>query len=147
MEEQIVVKEALIEEAVRVSATVVEFDAKFDKKHFESRYQNKNKLIVVAYIKEKPVGFIVGYDKFHDGSFYCWMAGVNPKYRGRGALTALMIYEDNWAKARGYKKIKIKTRNNRREMLAFLVKNGFQFTEITEFPNIDDNRISLEKEL
>ena len=147
MSKNITFKEVPIEEAVKVNATIVEFDAPYQKDYFEDRYKGKDKLIIVAYVDDLPAGYIVGYDKFGDRSFYCWMAGVNPKFRKLGLLKAMMDYEDKWAKEKGYNKIKIKTRNNRREMLAYLVKYGFSFTEVVQHPNIDDNRILLEKEL
>jgi len=143
----ITIKEVPIEEAVKVNATIIEFDAPYQKDYFEDRYKDKDKLIIVAYVDDQPAGYIVGYDKFEDGSFYCWMTGVNPKFRKLGLLKTLMDYEDKWAKEKGYNKIKIKTRNNRREMLAYLVKYGFFFTEVVQNKNIDDNRILLEKEL
>jgi len=147
MSQNITIKEVSIEEAVKVNATIVEFDAPYQKDYFEDRYKDKEKLIIVAYVDDQPAGYIVGYDKFEDGSFYCWMAGVNPKFRKLGLLKTMMDYEDKWAKEKDYNKIKIKTRNNRREMLSYLVKYGFFFTEVVQHPNIDDNRILLEKEL
>lgn len=147
MSKNITIKEVPIEEAVKVNATIVEFDAPYQKDYFEDRYKDKDKLIIVAYVDDQPAGYIVGYDKFGDGSFYCWMAGVNPKFRKLGLLKVMMDYEDKWAKEKGYNKIKIKTRNNRREMLAYLVKYGFFFTEVVQQSNIDDNRILLEKEI
>ncbi len=147
MSKNITIKEVPIEEAVKVNATIVEFDAPYQKDYFEDRYKDKDKLIIVAYVDNLPAGYIVGYDKFGDGSFYCWMAGVNPKFRKLGLLKAMMDYEDKWAKEKGYNKIRIKTRNNRREMLAYLVKYAFFFTEVVKHPNIEDNRILLEKEL
>lgn len=147
MSKNITIKEVPIEEAIKVNATIVEFDAPYQKDYFEERYKNKEKLIIVAYVDNQPAGYIVGYDKFEDGSFYCWMAGVNPKFRKLGLLKAMMDYEDKWSKDKNYNKIKIKTRNNRREMLAYLVKYGFFFTEVVQQPNMDDNRILLEKEL
>lgn len=147
MSKKIAIKEVPIEEVVKVNATIVEFDAPYQKAYFENRYENKEKLIIIAYVDSQPAGYIVGYDKFGDGSFYCWMAGVDPKQRRKGALKALMEYEEKWAKEKGYKKIKIKTRNNRREMLAYLVKYGFCFTEVEQHPNKNDHRILAEKEL
>ena len=144
---KIKIKEVSIEEVVTVNATIIEFDSPYQKDHFEERYKDREKLIIVAYIDDKPAGYIVGYDKFNDGSFYCWMAGVNPNFRSKGVLKTLMDYEDKWAKEKGYNKIRIKTRNNRREMLFYLVKYGFFFTGVTQHPNIKDNRILLEKEL
>ncbi len=144
---KILVKEVPIEEVVKISATVVEFDGEYQKEHFENKYGDKNKLIIVAYADNQPTGYIVGYDKFADGSFYCWLAGVDPKHRRKGVLKALMDYESEWAKKKGYKKIKIKTRNNRREMLAYLVKYGFSFTGVESKPDTKDNRILAEKDL
>lgn len=84
-------------------------------------------------------------DKNKDKSFYCWMAGVNPLYRRLGLLNNMMQYLGDWAKNNGYNKITIKTRNNRREMLAYLVKAGFNFVEVQPQLSIKDNRILLEK--
>lgn len=148
--EKIQVKEAPIEEVVKVNAEIIEFEEPgwpHPKGYFENRYKDKDKLIVVAYASDKPAGYLVSYDKFGDGSFYLWMAGVDPKYRRKGILKTMIEYSEKWAKRKGYKKIKIKTRNNRREMLAYLVKYGFSFTGVEPKPDIKDNRILAEKEL
>ena len=144
----IVVKEVSIEEAVKVNRNVIEFDGKdTTKEDFEKRYVGKDNLIIVAYYKNIPIGYIIGYDRDNDGSFYCWMAGVDNNYRRLGALTSLMNYQMNWAKKKGYNKLKIRTRNNRREMLSFLVKNGFNFVSVEQRDNITENRINLEHDL
>lgn len=147
MPEKIIIKEVLIEEAIKVNSTIIEFNPPYQKDYFENRYKDKDKLIIVAYINKQPAGYIVGYDRFKDRSFYCWLLGVNPKYRKKGVLKILMNYQNKWAKEKGYNKIKIKTRNNRKKMLAYLVKYGFLFTEVVQYPNIEDNRILLEKKL
>lgn len=146
MTQEIIVKEVPIEEAVKVNSTIVEFKP-YSKEYFEERYKDKEKLIIVAYLDNQPAGYFVGYDEFGDGSFYCWMGGVNPKFRKKGVFKALMNYQEKWAKNKGYRKIRIKTRNNRREMLAYLVKYGFNFTEVIQQPNTEDNRILLEKNI
>lgn len=144
----IIVKELSIEEAVKVNRNVIEFDGKDTKaEDFERRYQDKDKLIIVAYYENVPIGYIIGYDRDNDGSFYCWMAGVDNNYRRLGALTALMNYQMDWAKKKGYNKLKIRTRNNRREMLSFLVKNGFNFVSVENKEDITENRINLEHDL
>lgn len=144
----IIVKEVSIEEAVKVNRNVIEFDGKDTKaEDFERRYQDKDKLIIVAYYENVPIGYIIGYDRDNDGSFYCWMAGVDNNYRRLGALTSLMNYQMDWAKKKGYNKLKIRTRNNRREMLSFLVKNGFNFVSVEQRDNITENRINLEHSL
>lgn len=148
MKNNIVVREVPIDEAVKVNRNVIEFDGKDTKaEDFERRYQDKDKLIIVAYYENVPIGYIIGYDRDNDGSFYCWMAGVDNNYRRLGALTALMNYQMNWAKKKGYNKLKIRTRNNRREMLSFLVKNGFNFVSVENKEDITENRINLEHDL
>ena len=147
MHKKILVKEVPIEEALKVNSTIIEFSKTFSKNHFEERCKDKEKLVIAAYIDNQPVGYIVGYDRYNDGSFYCWMAGVNPKFRKKGMLKALMEYEDDWARKKGYNKIKIKTRNSRREMLSYLVRNDFYFIEIDSRADIRETRMLLEKEL
>ena len=144
----IIVKEVSIEEAVKVNRNVIEFDGKdTTKEDFEKRYVGKDNLIIVAYYKNIPIGYIIGYDRDNDGSFYCWMAGVDNNYRRLGALTSLMNYQMDWAKKKGYNKLKIRTRNNRREMLSFLVKNDFNFVSVEQRDDITENRINLEHDL
>lgn len=137
------IKEVDIEEAMKVHSKILEFnDLDPKKEYFENRYKNKDKLIIVAYYNDIPAGYIIGYDKFQDNeSFYCWMAGVNINYRRLGILTQLMQYLMNWTSQRGYNILKIKTRNNRREMLSFLVKNGFYFTNIEDSQMEETNNI------
>lgn len=148
MKNNIVVKEVSIDEIVKVNQNVIEFDGKDTKaEDFEKRYQDKDKLLIVAYYENIPIGYIIGYDRDNDGSFYCWMAGVDNNYRRLGALTSLMNYQMDWAKKKGYTKLKIRTRNNRREMLSFLVKNGFNFVSVEEREDITENRINLEHDL
>lgn len=143
---KITVKETPIDEAVSVNAAIPEFGEPYRKEHFEERYRGKEKLVLLAYLGRKPVGYLVGYDRFSDGSFYCWMAGVNPESRGRGALKAMLDYLEKWALRKGYVKIKIKTRNSRREMLSYLVKYGFDFIEVIAHAD-GDGRILLEKRI
>lgn len=147
MEPNIIIKEDSIETAVKVNTTIIEFDKPYNKAYFENKYQNSDKLILVAYVDNHPAGYMISYDKNKDGSFYCWMAGVNPLFRRFGILNKMMQYLNNWAKNHGYKKIIIKTRNNRREMLSYLVKSDFYFTEVQIYPFIEDNRILLEKNI
>ncbi|PIN73475.1 hypothetical protein COV20_04595 [Candidatus Woesearchaeota archaeon CG10_big_fil_rev_8_21_14_0_10_45_16] len=144
---ELVVKEASLPEAATVNATITEFDRVFDAPYFSQTIGSKKHLIIVAYLSGRPVGYVIGYDKFSDGSFYCWMAGVDPEHRRKGILKAMMTYFNSWVRGKGYEKIKIKTRNNRREMLSYLVKERYNFTEVEPQENIEDNRIMLEKSI
>lgn len=148
----IIVKEVEIEEVIKVNQNVPEFNemgTEAVKENFEKRYQNREKLIIVAYYQNQPIGYIIGYEEIEGDkqNFYCWLAGTDPNYRKMGALTQLMKYQIEWAKQEEYQNLTIKTRNNRREMLNFLVKNGFYFTKVEEQEKIEDNRIYLVEKL
>lgn len=150
MENDIIIKETTLEEALKVHKNVLEFDdTNPSKEVFENRYQDAEKLIIVAYYQRNPIGYMIGYDRFKDNkeNFYCWMAGVDFRYRRMGTLKKLMQYQENWAREKGYKNLRIKTRNNRREMLSFLVKSEFYFMSVEEQEKIENNRINLVKKL
>lgn len=144
---KIMVKEVPIEEAIRVDKKIVEFKGPSSKDFFERRYKGKERLILLATLNGKRAGYMISYERYGDGSFYCWLAGVDPEFRRKGVLTAIMDYQEKWAREKGYKKIKIKTMNSRREMLSYLVKSGFNFIEVTKKPKIEENRIILEKNI
>ena len=135
---------------MKVHNNVLEFyNTNPSKEVFENRYQDAEKLIIVAYYERNPIGYMIGYDRFKDNkeNFYCWMAGVDFRYRRMGTLKKLMQYQENWAREKGYKNLRIKTRNNRREMLSFLVKSEFYFMSVEEQEKIENNRINLVKKL
>lgn len=147
MQETIVVKEDTLSVAVEVNSTIHEFGEPFNIEYFESRINRKQSLVLVAYVNDKPAGYMVSYNRDSDGSFYCWMAGVSPDFRRMGVVGRLMGELEQWTSANGYSWVTVKTRNQRREMLAFLVKVGFNFTGVEERPATKDNRVLLEKRI
>jgi predicted GNAT superfamily acetyltransferase len=142
-----IVKEVSLKEAFNVHTTVSEFKDSYNLNFFKDKITCKNSLILVAYLDNTPVGYLVGYNKFKDNSFYCWMAGVNPNFRRKGALSALMNHQEKWAQKKGYKKIKIKTRNSRKAILSYLIKSGFNIYNFILKDLIENNEILLEKEI
>lgn len=143
------VRETSLEDAFAVHERVPEFQVHFpyDLKVFHERTKQKKTLALVAEVEGEPAGYVVAYDRDGDGTFYCWMAGVDPSFRRMGVLRVLIDYLCDWAKREGYKTLRIKTRNHRREMLAFLVKHSFHFVGIEPHDNVHDNRVLLEKSL
>lgn len=143
------VRETSLEDAFAVHERVPEFKVHFpyDLDTFHERTKQKKTLALVADVEGEPAGYVVAYDRDGDGTFYCWMAGVDPSFRRMGVLRALMGYLETWTAREGYKALRIKTRNNRREMLAFLVKHGFHFRGVETYEDPADNRILLEKAL
>ena len=115
--------------------------------YFSQRCENTSHLKIIAKIGSSAAGYMVSYDRYQDGSLYCWMAGVVPEFRCKGIYSAMAVKRLQWAKSNSYKTLRIKTRNNRREMLSWLIKNGFQFTEVDKREPLSDSRIHLLKEL
>lgn len=144
--DKIEVKESSLEEATAVNSEIPEFE-NLGKEHFEERIAGKENIVFAAEIAGKKAGYLIAYDKFCDKSIYCWMAAVAPEFRRKGALKAMMKELEKWAGEKGYKKIKIKTRNSRREMLSYLVKEGFYFIGVEERETVEENRILAEKRI
>ncbi len=145
----VVVRETSLEDVFAVHERVPEFQVHFpyDLNVFHERTKQKKTVALIAEVEGEPAGYVVAYDRDGDGTFYCWMAGVDPSFRRMGVLLSLMTYLEEWSKREGYTSLRIKTRNHRREMLAFLVKHGFHFVAIEPHEQAADNRILLEKTL
>ena len=58
----------------------------------------------------------------------------------------MSIYEE-FAKNNNYKKFTLKSVNNKRAMLSYLVKNNWNFVEVIKKDNININEILVEKEI
>lgn len=139
------IREGNIIQVVKISNQIPEFNQPHQTKEYEKRLGSTKHLILVAFDGEKPVGFKVGYQKENDGSFYSWMGGILPNYRKQGLARLLADHQEVWAKDQGYVKIKMKTRNRLKPMLFFALNNGFKITAVKPGPDIEENRILLEK--
>ena len=125
---------------------IPEFEKPYQKEEYEKRLKNCKHLVLVAYDKNTPVGFKIGYER-EKGSFYTWMGGVLPKYRKHGVAKELAKKQEAWAKEQGYKLIKLKTRNKYKSMLQFAISSGFNITCVEEINDVENYRILLEKKI
>lgn len=146
MNQKITIKEVSLHETVLANALIPEFK-KTPIRFFSHRIGRKKYYNLVAYVNGKIAGYNLSYDKYEDGSIYCWMTGVVPKYRRMGILKKMMKKMTTWAKKEGYNSIKLKTRNNRREMLSYAVKNNYNVIEVLPREKFEDNRIIVEKRI
>ena len=105
----------------------------------------KHPIILVAYINQQPVGYLMGYERY--SSFYIWLAGVLPTQRRQGVLVQLMNEIEQWASKRNYQSLTIKTRNCFKSMLLFLISHDFKLIEIDKRTSIDQHRLILEKKI
>ncbi|UJR09889.1 hypothetical protein I4U23_014111 [Adineta vaga] len=105
----------------------------------------KHPLILVAYVDNQPVGYLMGYEC--NTLFYIWLAGVLPMYRRHGIFVQLMNQTEQWAKKRNYNVLTIKTRNCFKSMLLFLISHDFKLMDIDKRHSVDSHRLILEKQL
>jgi GNAT superfamily N-acetyltransferase len=92
-----------------------------------------------------PAGFKIGYRQ-DPYTWYSWLGGVLPEFRGQGIAGLLMQHQHDWAKNRGYRRIQTKTMNRWRSMLILNLKFGFNV--IGTYVGADKTvRIILEKTL
>jgi ribosomal protein S18 acetylase RimI-like enzyme len=104
------VLEISFEQAEEFHACIPEFGNTRPRHSFLKRVGNKKHLVLGAQIEEQMVGYLIGYDRYKDGSFYCWMTGVLPAFRRQGVLEKLMEYALEWAKKRGFSNPKNKNK-------------------------------------
>ena len=104
-------------------------------------------LILVAYVNNQPVGYLMGYERY--SAFYIWLAGVLPVARRQGLLAQLIARVEQWALAsnNNYRSLVIKTRNSFKSMLVFLVGHDFKLIELDKRDSVDTHRLVLEKQL
>ncbi len=140
------IREATFTETAKIHNLIPELETRHSL-FFARRIKKNNYLNLVAIVNKKIAGYMVSYDKFGDGSLYCWMTGVMTQYRRRGLLHQLMQKTIRWAKKEGYSSIKLKTRNTRREMLAYAVKHNYNIIEVIPRDDQRENRILFEKKI
>lgn len=85
---------------------------------------SKEYLALLALHCNKPVGLLVSYGK-EDGVFYNWMAGVVPKHRGNGVMSAMMDLSEHWATEKGYSCLTVKTYSEFSDMISLLEGRDF----------------------
>lgn len=119
---------------------------RFDAEDFQGVIANHTGFhLILAEIDQKPVGFKLGYT--HDQNiFYSWMGGVDPDFRALGLGSELIELQHHWAKEKGFKKIKTKTKNKWKEMLILNLKSGFKVVG-TYIDSKGESKIMLEKSL
>ncbi len=140
-----IIKDEDWEKIARIHAAIPEFGNDPGADHYRNRCAGHDSMALVAYAGAEAAGYVVAYDRYGDGSFYCWMAGVDPAHRKGGALSALMHELEDRARRSGYTSIRIKTRNDKTAMLRWLVANGYMFTAIDVRAPLSGTRLHLQK--
>ncbi len=141
------IREASLEELLWVHERIPEFPGKASLDFYEDRLRHRLCLALVAENKEGLLGFKVGYQSETPDTFYSWMGGVRPEFRKHGIADALAVYQENWARERGFKTIFFKTRNRFPAMISFGLKRGFKIIDVLPKGGVEDYRVVMSKQL
>jgi len=131
-----------------VYAAIPEFEVGADeRRELVRRLTGDDAVLLVAECDGQTAGFLAGYDRFEDGSWYCWLGGVLPEFRQRGVAQALMRAGEERVRAMGYPSIYVKTRNKFVAMRILLTREGYQVVGVDGNTGIDEAGIMHVKEL
>lgn len=97
---------------------------------FGRRLNEASAVVLIARENAEAVGFKVGYDRYRDGSFYSWMSGVVPAFRGQHIAELLLAQQEAAVREAGYRRIYVKTRNRFAAMRALLARSGYQIVAV-----------------
>lgn len=142
---EIEIREASIDEAFLVARMIPELDSRYSIEQWKEKLNGKKHLILIAFIRDVPAGFKVGYDKWNDHRFYSWIGGVVPEFRRR--RVALELLEEMERLAVGYSVLEMKTFNHHKNMLFFALKHGFSIYAAKKDLKVDDIALYLKKEI
>ncbi|WP_339793026.1 GNAT family N-acetyltransferase [uncultured Imperialibacter sp.] len=141
------IREGTIAEIVEASRHVPELVNPYEESVYHERLDGTEHLMLVAEAEGKVVGFKVGYNRCKDGSFYSWMGGLLPAYRGQGIYQELTSAMEQWAAEKGYTHMLLKTRNKLKPMIRFCLSQGYYVSGFSEHLDAMESRIYFRKEL
>jgi len=101
-----------------------------DLKFFKQRIDVQLKaLYVLAYNDTILIGFKIGYP-YNAYTFYSWVGGVLPEFHNQGIAKQLAKLQEDYAKNKGFTKLRTKSMNQFKPMMILNLKNGFDITKI-----------------
>src|SRR5262245_26865859 len=114
---------------------------------FRRRYLGRyNVLQMLATVKEKPVGFFLGFELKPD-TFFAWFYGVLPDCRRAGVGSQLMEAAHSWAAQHNYETIRLECHNQHRPLLHLAIALGYDIVGIRWDADRADNLVLFEKSL
>ena len=118
-----------------------------DLESFNRRYLGRyNVLQMIARIKDRPVGFFLGFE-LKPTVFFAWFYGVLPEFRRQGIASQLMEAVHDWARQHEYEAIRFECHNQHRPMLHLAIALEYDIVGIRWDPDRGDNLVIFEKVL
>ena len=123
-----------VDELENLMALVPELDPLRDRARV-AEAERQDGLLLIAEVAGEPAGFKFGYARYDDGSYYSWLGGVTPEYRGERVAQALLEAQEAWVAERGYTGIYVKTLNKFVGMRVLLAKNRYDLVSLESAEN------------
>ena len=123
------------------------FSPAVDNEFFQRRFRARfNVTILVAVVEDRPVGFMIGFE-LTPTTYYCWIGGVMPDFRGAGIGTQLMQALIAWSHQHDYHILRFECQNQHRPMLHVAITEGFDLVGIRWDTSTSHNVVIFEKDL
>jgi GNAT superfamily N-acetyltransferase len=114
---------------------------------FQRRFRGRHNILqMIARIKDRPVGFFMGFE-LKPTTFFAWFYGVLPEFRRQGIATQLMEAVHDWARENEYESVRLECHNSARSMLHLAIALGYIVAGIRWDPDRGDNLVIFEKTL
>ena len=114
---------------------------------FQRRYQGRhNVLQMIARVKDRPVGFFLGFELKPD-TFFAWFYGVLSEHRRDGIGSQLMEAAQSWATQNEYETIRLECHNQHRPMLHLAIDLGYDIVGMRWDAARAENLLVFEKNL
>ena len=118
-----------------------------DLESFQRRFLGRhNVLQMIARIKDRPVGFFMGFE-LKPTTFFAWFYGVLPDFRRQGIATQLMEAVHDWCREQEYESVRLECHNSARSMLHLAIALEYIVAGIRWDPDRGDNLVLFEKGL
>jgi GNAT superfamily N-acetyltransferase len=118
-----------------------------DLESFKRRYRGRHNILqMVARIKDRPVGFFLGFELKPD-VFFAWFYGVLPDFRRQGIASQLMDAVHSWARQSGYDVLRVECHNQHRPLLHLSIALGYDIVGIRWDSDRCQNLVIFEKQL
>lgn len=118
-----------------------------DEEHFSRRYLGRHNVVqMVARIKDRPVGFLLGFE-LKPRVFFLWFLGVLSSQRRQGVAAQLLDALHSWTRQNDYEHIRCECFNRQRAMLHLALQNEYDIVGLRWDADHGDNLILLQKTL
>ncbi|MBX3021162.1 MAG: GNAT family N-acetyltransferase [Bdellovibrionales bacterium] len=134
------------EQTYEIAALMQQIFTESDPTRFQSTLTAHTRFhLALARLDSHNVGFKLGY-AIDDSTFYSWLGGVVPDYRGFGIARRLMAVQHEWCLQNGFNKVRTTAQNRFKAMLLLNLQHGFDILGVETQPN-SEAKIILEKNL